>query len=119
MRAARRPRRDPNPPRFPPLPGHAFPTPALPASTTLRDPVLLSVAAAHAPATPAQVTLAWLWAQGVFHRREAAIRKTPGSGNAADLMTMFLDGARIQALMTCLGFTFQGGRSGLALKAAL
>jgi diketogulonate reductase-like aldo/keto reductase len=27
--------------------------------------VLLSVAAAHAPATPAQVTLAWLWAQGV------------------------------------------------------
>ena len=44
---------------------HAFPTPALPSNSTLTDPVVLSVAAAHAPATPAQVLLAWLWQQGM------------------------------------------------------
>ena len=44
---------------------HAFPTPALPSNSTLTDPVVLSVAAAHAPATPAQVVLAWLWQQNM------------------------------------------------------
>jgi diketogulonate reductase-like aldo/keto reductase len=44
---------------------HTFPTPALPASTPLRDPVLLAITAAHAPATAAQVTQAWLWSMGV------------------------------------------------------
>ena len=44
---------------------HAFPVPQLPAATTLADPVLLQVTAAHPGATPAQVVLAWLWAQGV------------------------------------------------------
>ena len=46
---------------------HSYPTGPgqLPASTTLADPVLLQIAAAHAPATPAQVVLAWLWALGV------------------------------------------------------
>jgi diketogulonate reductase-like aldo/keto reductase len=43
---------------------HAMPA-SLPASTPLEDPVLLSITAAHAPATAAQVTLAWLWAMGV------------------------------------------------------
>ena len=44
---------------------HAFPTPALPSNSTLTDPVLLSVAAAHAPFTPGQVVLAWLFQQGM------------------------------------------------------
>ena len=38
---------------------------SLPASTPLLDPVLATVTAAHAPATAAQVTLAWLWALGL------------------------------------------------------
>ena len=42
-----------------------MPTPALPATTPLLDPVLLSITATHAPATAAQVTLAWLWALGL------------------------------------------------------
>ena len=37
----------------------------LPAANALMDPVLLAIAAAHAPATPAQVTLAWHWALGI------------------------------------------------------
>jgi diketogulonate reductase-like aldo/keto reductase len=44
---------------------HAFPTPALPSNTTLTDPVVLAVAAAHAPATPAEVILAWLYQQNM------------------------------------------------------
>jgi 2,5-diketo-D-gluconate reductase A len=44
---------------------HAFPTPALPSNSTLSDPVVLATAAAHAPATPAQVLLAWLFQQGM------------------------------------------------------
>lgn len=44
---------------------HSYPTPALPASTPLHDPVLLAITASHAPATAAQVTLAWLWALGL------------------------------------------------------
>lgn len=39
---------------------HAFPVPPLPARTPLADPVVLAVTAAHAPASPAQVALAWL-----------------------------------------------------------
>ena len=61
----------------------------------------------------------WLWVQGVFHRREAEIRKIPSIKNGADLMTKFLDGTRIEVLMCQLGFAFVGGRSGLALRAAL
>jgi len=44
---------------------HKFPISHLPAASTLSDPVLLSITAAHAPATPAQIILAWLWALGV------------------------------------------------------
>jgi len=44
---------------------HPFPTPALPSNSTLTDPVVLATAAAHAPATPAQVIIAWLFQQGV------------------------------------------------------
>lgn len=44
---------------------HAFPTPALPAATTLEDPILLQVAAAHPGVSPAQIVLAWIWAQGI------------------------------------------------------
>ena len=44
---------------------HSFPTPHLPSNSTLTDPVLLSITAAHAPATPAQVILSWLWSMGV------------------------------------------------------
>ena len=46
---------------------HSFPVGEgkLPAATTLEDPVLLQVTAAHPGATPAQVVLAWLWAQGI------------------------------------------------------
>ena len=61
----------------------------------------------------------WLWIQGVFHRREATIRKIPGVTNEADLMTKFLDGASITSVMKRMGFQFLSGRSGLALKATL
>ena len=61
----------------------------------------------------------WLWVQGVFHRKEATIRKIPGATNEADLMTKFLDGSKITGLMTAMGFTFASGRSGIALKDAL
>ena len=48
---------------------HAFPRGADPAGalapSVLADPIVAAVAAAHAPATPAQVVLAWLWAQGL------------------------------------------------------
>jgi len=44
---------------------HAFPSPPLPSSKPLDDPVLLNIAAHYAPATPAQVTIAWLWALGL------------------------------------------------------
>lgn len=37
----------------------------LPAASQLSDPVVAAIAAAHAPATPAQVILAWHWALGV------------------------------------------------------
>ena len=38
----------------------------------------------------------WLWAQGVFHRRGATIRKIPGVSNEADFVTIFLGGETIQ-----------------------
>lgn len=46
---------------------HAFPTGPgkLPVAQAINDPVLLAVAAKHAPATPGQVVIAWLWAQGL------------------------------------------------------
>ncbi len=58
------------PPPLPPLPDwHSgkpgFPVPALPAATTLEDPVLLQVTASHPGATPAQIVLAWIWQQGI------------------------------------------------------
>jgi len=69
VRAARRaeeraaaPARALTPARAPPA--DPYPTPALPAATTLADPVLVSVAAAHG-VTPAQAALGWLWALGV------------------------------------------------------
>lgn len=43
---------------------HVYPTPQLPASTTLADPVVVSVAAAHG-VTPAQAIIAWEWALGL------------------------------------------------------
>jgi len=69
---------------------HAFPTPALPSNSTLTDPVVLSVAAAHAPATPAQVVLAWLWQQGM--------PSNPRSMSAAhmrDNLAVFSSGLRL------------------------
>jgi 2,5-diketo-D-gluconate reductase A len=49
---------------------HAFPPGSDPARgalspTILQDPVIATIAAAHAPATPAQVVFSWLWAQGL------------------------------------------------------
>jgi hypothetical protein len=61
----------------------------------------------------------WLWVQGVFNRREATILKIPGLTNDADLMTKYLDGGKINAVMVSMGFAFASGRSDLALKAAL
>ena len=61
----------------------------------------------------------WLWVQGVFHRKEAVIRKIVGASNEADLMTKFVDGSKIGSVMKNMGFQFLGGRSGIALKAAL
>ena len=43
---------------------HTFPTSTGMAAKALDDPVLAQVAAAHPGFTPAQVTLAWLWALG-------------------------------------------------------
>ena len=60
----------------------------------------------------------WLWVQGVFHRKEATIRKIPGVTNEADLMTKFLDGSKITSVMKAMGFQFVSGRSDMALKAA-
>lgn len=37
----------------------------MPSNNTLTDPVVLAIAAAHAPATPAQVILSWLWSLGI------------------------------------------------------
>ena len=61
----------------------------------------------------------WLWVQGVFHRKEATIRKIPGVTNEADLMTKFLDGSKITSVMKAMGFQCVSGRSDMALKAAL
>lgn len=42
---------------------HSYPVPALPTNTTLADPVVQQVAAAHG-LRPGQVIVAWLWARG-------------------------------------------------------
>ena len=47
------------------IPDWHFYPPSLPSNSTLTDPVVLAIAAAHAPATPAQVILSWLWAAGL------------------------------------------------------
>ncbi len=66
-----------------------------------------------------QLDTQWLWVQGVFHRRDASIRKIPGDKNEADLMTKFLHGGKINSVMTAMIFSFVSGRSSLTLKAAL
>jgi 2,5-diketo-D-gluconate reductase A len=76
---------------------HAFPTPALPASSTLADPVLLQIAAAHAPATPAQIILAWLWAQGV-PSNPRTMNTTHMAENLDAIATVKLSAAEITAL---------------------
>ena len=61
----------------------------------------------------------YLWAQGVFHRREADLRKIGMEGNVADLMTKRLDGQRIQVLLQLAGFRHLTGRAKAALSAAV
>jgi 2,5-diketo-D-gluconate reductase A len=78
---------------------HEFPTPALPARTTLLDPVLLQVAAAHAPATPAQVVLAWLWALGL-PSNPRTMNAQHMSDNLKAISTVTLSAAEVHALST-------------------
>ena len=61
----------------------------------------------------------YLWAQGVFDRREADLRKIDTETNVADLMTKHLDGPRVQALLQRAGFQYQTGRARSALAAAV
>ena len=61
----------------------------------------------------------WLCVQGVFHRREATIRKIPGVSNGADFMTNFCEGKKIQEFVSNMVLHCTKGRSQLALKAAL
>ncbi len=60
----------------------------------------------------------YLWAQGVYHRREAVLIKIPGLGNEADLMTKHLAAPRMQELLRQAGFQVRAGRSKLGLRAA-
>ena len=76
---------------------HAFPTPALPSSKTLTDPVLLSITAAHAPASAAQVTLSWLWANGIpCNPRTMNVQHMTDNLNA--ISSVVLTAAEIQQL---------------------
>ena len=77
---------------------HAFPA-QLPARTTLEDPVLLQVAAAHAPATPAQVLLAWLWALGL-PSNPRTMSEQHMRDNLAAISAVTLSAAEVQALST-------------------
>ena len=60
----------------------------------------------------------YLWAQGVYHRREAVLIKIPGLSNEADLMTKHLAAPRMQELLRQAGFQVRAGRSKLGLRAA-
>jgi diketogulonate reductase-like aldo/keto reductase len=75
---------------------HSMPA-SLPASTPLRDPVLLSITAAHAPATAAQVTLAWLWSLGV-PSNPRSMNATHMADNLAAIGSVTLTQAEIAAL---------------------
>ena len=77
---------------------HAFPA-QLPARTTLEDPVLLQVAAAHAPATPAQVVLAWLWALGL-PSNPRTMNVAHMKDNLAAISAVTLSAAEVQLLST-------------------
>lgn len=76
---------------------HAFPTPALPATTTLKDPVLMAITAAHSPATAAQVTLSWLWAQGI-PCNPRTMNATHMTDNLNAISSVTLTAAEIQQL---------------------
>ena len=71
---------------------HAFPTPALPANSTLADPVVLAAAAAHAPATPAQVLLAWL-----FQQQMPSNPRSMSAAHMAENLAVFSMGLELSA----------------------
>ena len=60
----------------------------------------------------------WLWVQAVVRRREAAIRRVPGTSNEADFVTTLLGGRKIQEIVQHMGYHYTEGRSQSALKAA-
>ena len=62
------------------------------APTVLQDPVVVSIAEAHAPATPAQVVLAWLWQLGV-----TAVPRSQNASHMLEDLRVFGAGAAAQA----------------------
>ena len=60
----------------------------------------------------------WLWVQGVFHFKEATIKKIPGIENEGDLMTKYLDKNNINKALKGMCFEAVAGCSGLVLRAA-
>lgn len=61
----------------------------------------------------------WLWIQVAFHGKETTFNDIADLTNEADLMTEFLDGPRINEVMTRMGVIYASGRSNLAFRAAL
>lgn len=62
------------------------------APTVLQDPVVVAIAAAHAPATPAQVVLAWLWQLGA-----TAVPRSQNASHMLEDLRVFGAGAAAQA----------------------
>ena len=75
---------------------HAYPA-AMPSNSTLTDPVVLAIAAAHAPATPAQVILSFLWAVGLPSNPRSMSRQHMAD-NLAAISAVKLTPAEIAAL---------------------
>ena len=60
-----------------------------------------------------------LWVQHRLQRGDLKLFKVAGKDNRSDLATKYVDGVTLMRHLEALGFTFECGRSGLALRAAL
>ena len=60
-----------------------------------------------------------LWPQRVVQEGRLQVRKVDGAANVADVGATHVEAASIENFMDASGFEFSGGRSRLALRAAL